>query len=569
MSMLKIPTSNPFRLILVATLILSTLWFVSHWPVFNYGIGDIPIHASYGADEQGPINGALHILEDRSLLALRDAHNTQYGPLMSVMAVPAAVIDFVTTGLETGSFSAESYKNHVIWDWTGILFWARLLAFGVSLLALWAVYLIANRLAGDHKYKLVMALSVVLLMATNFHFFEYATYYRHWIFVITVLLFQVYFLVRLRQEEGKGVFSWVMLGLLAITTFGLSYFGIFFQIMWLPIAIQWLYQKRIDLLKKLLIYTVAVTVGWALIVAWVPGPFYRAIGIGFGDISGSGVSEHINEDYGNELSFIYYAEVVGANNIALILAFVLLLYILRSEIKKRDWIVLLSVALATVAYFVFFSIQSHHEPRYILPSIILLVLLTSMSLVWSLSSGSLKKSGILGITVLGLLLFQVTYHSVQIARLNHLLLAGPAEQKIVKQLLPIIDNNPGLKVLVLQDNLLGHVHDKDSYRAYAQRYGFSELGLFKGLENATYPQNKPLLRAEYFSYFHLPYTEAPRPGDYDLVVDHFRPNEPDVPNNRDACGVNIMRYWYPEICRDKYWIMPTSDEGKRAYESII
>lgn len=545
------------RSFLSLVFILSFIWIVSHIPLLLYGVGDIPIHASYGADEQAPINGALHILEERSFLALRGAHVTQYGPLMSVLALPAAGVDFIKHIVVSGVFSPDSYKTSLLWNWTGILLNARLIALAASLLALIAVYRIVTLVIPESNQQRWLGIIGVLLFATNFHFFEYASYYRHWIFVIAALLWQVYFLEKIRQKDDNDIWLWITSGLLTVTMFGISYFGIFFQILWLPIVWQWWRSDHWNKLVKFVYYTATVAVGCALIVAWVPGPFYRAIGIGYGDISKQGVGEQINEYYGTDLSFSYYLEVVSSNNIALILSLLIVLAVLWRRRELSNSPILVGISLAATTYFIFFSVQSHHEPRYILPAIILILLASAIALAKYVQTN--PRRDFWSVVIVSLLLFQTVFHLTHISRLIYLSVSGPAEQRLIEKLLPVVKANPDLKLLVLQDNLLGYPHTKLAYKNYADRYNFSNLGLFKTLQNDShYTDNKFRLDASYFSVFHLPYGELPDFSQFDLLVTHFRLNEPDVPNDRDACGVNIVRYWWPTLCFTQFDIVPVN-----------
>ncbi len=540
-----------------AVFVTVVLWFLLHIPILNYGTEPLPIHAAYVGDEQGPINGALHILEQWSLLALRDAYNTQYGPLISLMAVAPALADFAIHVIKSGTLDAESYKNAVIWDWTGILFLGRLMALATGAAAVMAVFLIVRRFSSTAA-GLWPAAVAALLLAANWHFFEYSTYYRHWVFVSAVMLWQIYFLLRLRLEDGQRIFAWIMLIILPVLSFGISYFGIFFQVMWLPVIIDWYRRRRFDLLKKFFYHGLVVVFGCALIIAWVPGPFYRAVGIGYGDISGQGVEEYVNEDYGGGFSFTYYANVVGTNNTALLLALALMLFVLYRQRVYFDRVMVGSVAFTAASYFVFFALQSHHEPRYILPTIVLLMLLGGIAFV-IMESRVWPQDRSWRAVVVSLLIFQILFHGVHIVRASYVFHQGAPEQAVIKVLLPVISAEPAMKILALRDNPFGYPHAKESYGHYAKRFGFSDRSLFVTLQTSVaYPTGQPLLNIDYFSFFHSSVDEAPRLSDYDLIIVRHRPNEPDTPNNRDQIDVNLMNWWYPEIDRDQFRLICVS-----------
>jgi hypothetical protein len=552
MSLFKAIVHHPYSF--PATIFaLVVLWFVIHIPIVQYGTEPIPIYSGYVGDEQGPINGALHILKEQSLLALRTAHNTQYGPLMSVIAVPPVLADFAHYTITTGVFDADSYKSAVIWNWTGILLNGRVIALYVGIAALLALYLISFRTVSEHPYRKWLALIPPILLALNFHFFEYATYFRHWIFVIALLLWQVYFFLRIRAHAGKDVAAWVYSTILVIASFGISYFGIFFQILWIPTVIDWIRKRNGYALRMSAAYASCVAAGAAVIIAWVPGPFLRAVGIGWGDIVQTDITEHVAEEYGNAFSFTYYTEVVGVNNIALLLALCIIVAALFRSRAVFDRIGFGSIGIAAVAYFVFFSLQSHHEPRYILPTTVLLIALAGIAFVIA-EAQNVLASRFTRSLVTGLICFQVIFHGIHIVRMLHVLSPGPAELSMLRVLIPILETaDRDVRVLALRDNLLAYPHTPEAYAGYAERYGFSDRGLFTTLAtDARYPKGIYLLNPTYFSYFHLPAAEAPDFGAFDIVVSRHRPNEPDVPNDRDTIGVNIMGYWYPEILRERY-----------------
>lgn len=230
-----------------------------------------------------------------------------------------------------------------------------------------------------------------------------------------------------------------------------------------------------------------------------------------------------------------------------------MLYLLIRYRVQHDWVWSGSIALAAVSYFIFFAVQSHHEPRYILPTTVLLILLSGI--FFALLNKRKWPGGIFfRNVVLGLLCFQLLFHAVHIGRMLYLYLDGPAEQQMLERLLSILTDTEGaVSVLALRDNLLAHPHTHESYDAYAKLYGFADRGLFTTLQTtAIYPRDTYLLDVTYFSYFHLPPEQAPHMGNYEIIISRHRPNEPDVPNNRDPGGVNIMRYWYPDILQEQY-----------------
>ena len=97
---------------------LCLFWGILHIPGIVYGTQNTPLHISYmTADEQSPINGALHILESRSLQAVRSATALYYGPIFAIVAVPAVAADFIVKLVYGMVSGAQSYKDLVVWNW--------------------------------------------------------------------------------------------------------------------------------------------------------------------------------------------------------------------------------------------------------------------------------------------------------------------------------------------------------------------------------------------------------------------------------------------------------------------
>ena len=61
------------RLIIPLVLgIVLALWAGAHTAGVLYGTKDIPLHESYIGDEPSPVHGALHMLDKKSILGLRN-----------------------------------------------------------------------------------------------------------------------------------------------------------------------------------------------------------------------------------------------------------------------------------------------------------------------------------------------------------------------------------------------------------------------------------------------------------------------------------------------------------------
>ena len=99
------------------TALLLSCWMLLHIPALWYGTDNLPLHQSYVGDEQSPVNGALHVLQAKNPLALRNLPTLYYGPVFASLAVTAVAIDFGEKYIRGIAQDATAYKNHILFDW--------------------------------------------------------------------------------------------------------------------------------------------------------------------------------------------------------------------------------------------------------------------------------------------------------------------------------------------------------------------------------------------------------------------------------------------------------------------
>lgn len=467
--------------IYVFVLSLIVLWFTLHVPAIMYGTSDVPLHASYlTADEQSSINGALHVLQSRSILGLQNQTTLYYGPVMAMLAVPAVLADFAVR-LATGVVhNALNYKDFIVWNWGGALAWARVIAVFAGLSSIIAVYqLFLTRTLNPSGNRNIAWLAASLL-ATNYLFFEYSGAFRHWLFVITFLLWQFVVFVWLLEAEGNKKWLWIAEVFLTVSIFGISYVGLIYQIFWIPVLLHWWRMGATKRLKEFCYYLLGVFSGVTLVILWHPYGFLRTFGM-FKVSPNSTVSTapvvEISHTQAIIDSLLYYANVIFINNITLCIAGVLLLFVIvRKKVQAPYWASIF--LLPTIAHYIFFSFHAHNESRYMLPAVVLG--LVAIVVAYAKAYASLGQQHLLVRISRSLFIISICLGIIQIAGFVRMMQYGPAERALI---LPQVEEwqkeKPDAKILFVKNWPLGYVHTHAAYSDYITRYNKESYDLWK------------------------------------------------------------------------------------------
>ncbi|KKS84811.1 MAG: hypothetical protein UV60_C0014G0008 [Parcubacteria group bacterium GW2011_GWA2_43_11] len=491
--MLKKKTYTSISLALLGTL---SFWLVLHLPGIFYGTQDTPLHVSYmTADEQSPINGALHMLKDRSILGLKNQNTLYYGPVLALLALPAVVADYSINLLKGAVAGGESYKDFIVWDWGGILQWARVIAVCGGFLGLLAVYLIFDTKTVNRSRNQLAPFIASFLLAGNYLYFEYANFFRHWIFIVVIILWQIYFGIRIFESKEKRALLWSAQTVLTIFVFGISYSGIVFLVFWVPFLLVWFKEKQWKLLKEFLIHALIVLLGCAVMVWWHPYAFLRVLGlVGAGVVSPLGAISpvpNIESSLNPFLSLIFYTKVLLVNNFFLILGgFIVLTVHFREMIYKSilPWVFLVP---AVVNYAIFSSLD-HHETRYIFPVSVLLTLFVYALFYEAYQVYGWKDKSVRLATVLVVLSFII--NCLQIVLWQRMILVGPPERReVISQIHEWQAEDPNTKTLVIKGWPLGYVHTHSAYEDYIARYNKKGYDLWQYILTLNPPEEiKPL-----------------------------------------------------------------------------
>ena len=525
---------------------LLTLWVTAHLPGLFYGTDRVPLHISYIGDEQSPINGALHILKDKSFLALRDLPTVYYGPLFSIIALPAVIADFSVKYIAGIVSNTNDYRNFIIWDWGGIIVYSRLIAVVVGYLGLWGFSrFLSTHLVNPSGNKILPWLGTIFL-AGNFFYFEYSGFFKHWVFLIAILAWQLYALVRIMEKpDERG--PWILMGVLTILGFGISYIAILFQVMLLPTVFAFISQKNKEALRCLFWYVAVVSIAAALIVFWHPHAFLRSFGLTQAYLTGGETGAFTSETKATGTSFLYYFSIILNNELGLALAWIFLLFISFVRLGRiRDHLTW-GLVLLVMTSVVFFGYIAHHESRYALPLIFFLIAGTFA--MFLREYGLILSQPIFRIAISTALLFTFTFNVIAIGKWTSIISKGPPEKQAIAEMIDWQKNNPDKKTIVLAYYLFGHVHTKETYADYAKRFGKEKYNLYQAIMTTPLPAGVTALNA----YYHRP-DEPFNRGELNKYARLVYRYEPKLVENldHDFMEVDLTRLWFYKDFSDKY-----------------
>jgi len=522
--------------IYVFVVALVLLWGCLHIPGIIYGTSQLPLHQSYVGDEQSPVNGAFHILESKSLFGLRNVWTVYYGPVFSVLALPAVIADAGIKYLKGDIHSAQDYKQSVLFDWGNIVIFCRIISVLFAIGFLCALYYFFK--SSIKKSFSKEALLMVSLLAVNYYFFEYSNFFKHWIFAMSALGMQWLSLKYILEDKGKK--WWIIHVIVTLFAAGVSYVSLSHLIIWIPVIVSWIRRKEWTKFIPLIRMFYTVIMGMLLIIWWHPVILFRyfsMVGIG-------------NENVGNSLnlqnpllvsggSLLYYCTLVILNCLPLIIAGILLVIALWKEkiyARLEVWI----IALPGIFYFILFAPAPHHEGRYMLPTIVSLVVLVGYLYI---EYRKLQRSQIYTRWVVGLLILYALFHAIHIAGWIGVYSQGPGEQAMIHHVLSVAKEGK-THALIVQGYIAGHVHTLEAYKNYALSHDKGNLSLYKEILSTPSPTGVDLLDATYVPFDQ--YEKDPSIAkDFDQVVIMNVPRK-DLGelNQFDFIDESIMRIWH-------------------------
>jgi len=515
------------------------IWVVSHIPGIRYGTTDLPLHQSYVGDEQSPVNGALHMLQEKSLLGLRNKWTVYYGPTFSTLAILSVLADAAVKFVKAEIKSANDYKHSILFDWGGIVVGIRTTALLFATIFLLALYhFFKPRQEDNFSYD---ALIVTSLMAINFYFFEYSHFFKHWIFIISALGIQ--WLTLKKIVEGGEKKWWILHATAVIFAAGVSYISLANLIMWVPHLVGWIRNRDWKRLCSFGRMTYAIVIAVLLIILWHPIILFRYFsmaGIGADVANTLGAQNPFNISFE---SISYYSTLVGLNHLALLLAgavLVVSLWKTRIYAQKYTWVILLP----GIFSFIFFAPAPHHEGRYMLPTVVALVVFVGYLLLEYKRQAYSKK--VLYFVYI-LLAINALYHLAHIGKWMSVYADGPAEKTMLETV--VERSSAGKKsILLVQSYIAGHIHTLEAYERYANTHGKSGLNLYKEILSRPLPREYHPIDATYVrEEYYRSHPELLQKYDQVVLLNTPRKEKNEI-NQFDYIDENIFRIWrYREV----------------------
>ncbi len=527
------------KLPFVLTAVIFFLWMLAHEVGITYGTQNLPLHQSYVGDEQSPVNGALHMLQEKSLLGLRNITTLYYGPVFAAIALPAVVGDFVYQCATERVCSPEAYRDSILWDWGGIVAGIRTISVLTSAIGLYILYLLFMTKTFNPLGVQRYALLGVGLVACNYYYFQYSHFFKHWLFVLVILFAQIYFAIRIKETEGKKVSLWWIHGALSVASFGISYISAMYMVAFLPMAYTlWRRGERV-VRKYLILYAGGSILGYALVLWWHPYAFVRLLGfVGVGEQTG-GLGTSQNPLAEGASSWGYYGTEIILNHAPVVLAFGILLFVLKRKNWREhvEWLwVCGSIALATL---LLFAPSEHHEGRYMLPVILMLLIAVTVAWIRYRAMDPLRSK--ISTVVCVLFVFYTLYHGVHIVKWMEIYAQGPVEQKLIAEVLRV-QSESDKPVALVQGYIAGHVHTKEAYEAYIEKRGREDVNLYKAILTTPLPGDVDPINVRYI--WPSEYEENPSIIDEHGVVYRFIvPREGEL-NQFDYVDEKLLRIWY-------------------------
>jgi hypothetical protein len=495
-----------------------------------YGTDNVPMHTSYVGDEQSPVYGALHMLNVKSLLGLRNESSVYYGPVFSVLVAPALVGDYTLKRIMGHISSPEDYRDYILWDWGGILVFGRLIMVLVGFLGIVGAVLLFRTQTINPTGARWVPYTASLLLASNYFYFEYASFVKHWVPITALLIWQIYFLVRIFESERRFRL-WVGFLVVSAISFGISYLPILYQIILAPALVYWIYTQDRKRILELVGYLASLATISSLIVAWHPYAFFRILGLaGIGETTDPlGPILDITTTSTAGTSFGAYATLLVTTSLPILLIIGVSMSVALCHRKLGPllwaWVFLLPATL----HYVVFSIPVQHVTRYLLPTIVLL----TFAAVFVLARLNLEFGSKHWIVKLGTILMFVSLamNTLYIVGWERMMLAGPPDKQIISQLYEWQEN--GESILIISGGFIGVPHTLATYDQYLSEEQ-KKYSTWQQLLATPEPTDTPLLDVAYnregavtpsslatYDHVVLHHTVTPMSGTMDTASDIF------------------------------------------------
>lgn len=446
-------------------LALLGIWCAVHVPAIGL-FAHVPFVSAVIGDEPSPMYGALAILNEKSPFGLRNLPQLYYGPVFAALAVPAIAFDAATSFLVDGIRSPDAYRDQLIRDMAGPLVAMRWISVLAGFLALFGAYRLFKYPRFNPEGKVWWPWLMVAALALDPFFFKYSHFYRHWVFIIAVLIWNLVFAARLADKPDDKK-AWMGLWATNIFGFGISFISLLYQAALLPPVWKWMRTKNVKALKYFVGYIVSLIAGAAAMIAWNPFPYLRLVRMG--TESGTGHTLHL--DFPSLVSYTSYL----FNNYAFAIGVVVSLSVLgwmfaRERMRTWFWITILPA----LAHLAFFAASETNPPRYLMPAFVTLwiMLVGAFAALWP----ALGKKRMQRVST-ALVLMAIAMSGIQSMRWSWLASQPQPEERLIE----VLRETSASSSVLYVGRLLPAWHDPSSYKNYAEACLNYEADLFEDM----------------------------------------------------------------------------------------
>ncbi len=528
---------------------LLVAWAVAHSVGVTWGASHVPLHANYVSDEQRPVNGALHILNERSIFGIRGKEEFIYGPILAMFTVPAVVADFAWRAITEGVRTASAYRDIVIFDWGGIIVWMRLLVVAGGVVALYLLYRMFLLTTLNPRSYPPYALAATGLMAVNYFFFNNTNFFINWTWVAYLLIAELYLGLLIYESHGRKQLFWWLHGIVTVCNFGINYLNVVYLVAFAPLALQLWIQKEHMVRRTLLWYVLLVSLGLVFIVWWNPLTFWRIVGIGgVGSMAGTMGVEYA-DTYKPFLSatssYAYYLRVLLVNHVPLVVTLLLVVPFLARKFRDNFMWMWMFGSVALINFIIFGSI-AHYEERYLLITIVTCVLFVGAAVVRYCDYAERRRTILVGLATL--LAGYVVFHGAHVVRWMVVYADGPAEQRMIDEALAL--EREGGSLALVQPHIAGHAHTKEAYQKFTEQKNAKDVNLYKAIMAAPLPHDVVPLNATYIMPWDYEKDAALIDG-YTHAIKYVQGCSPEI-DRATFIGENILVLWDWDECRPRY-----------------
>ena len=196
--------------------------------------------------------------------------------------------------------------------------------------------------------------------------------------------------------------------------------------------------------------------------------------------------------------------------------------------------------------------MGHHESRYILPVMVLLIIYLGALLVSYFQDKNIKNR-LITVSIIIFISFSFLYNTFIDIMSSRILLQGHKEEKLIREIKQIQTKEPSSKTLLVKYYLLGAPHTKDAYWDYMNKTNKTKVNLYNELLKTPLPEGIASLSVEYSIpiYFKLN-KEIIKKYNHIIYYYEIAPEQKPEPDYFDVNALNLL---YHKSLSDSYFLL--------------